>query len=82
MQNAPHAPPLMIGLKDERVLRIDLPHVDLWNAWLSGSRSHPNQVPPLRTLVDTACHAVGRDPVTLTSGSHSGCGYVPLRQPL
>ena len=58
-------PPLMIGSKGERMLRITLPHVDIWNAWLSGSRSHPDQVAPLRELVDAACQAIGRDPATL-----------------
>jgi alkanesulfonate monooxygenase SsuD/methylene tetrahydromethanopterin reductase-like flavin-dependent oxidoreductase (luciferase family) len=61
----PQGPPLMIGSKGERMLRMTLPHVELWNAWLSGSRSHPDQVPPLRDLVDAACRDVGRDPATL-----------------
>jgi alkanesulfonate monooxygenase SsuD/methylene tetrahydromethanopterin reductase-like flavin-dependent oxidoreductase (luciferase family) len=61
----PSGPPLMIGSKGERMLRITLPHVDIWNAWFSGSRSHPDQVPPLRELVDAACRDVGRDPATL-----------------
>jgi alkanesulfonate monooxygenase SsuD/methylene tetrahydromethanopterin reductase-like flavin-dependent oxidoreductase (luciferase family) len=55
----------MIGSKGPRMLRITVPHVEIWNAWLSGSRSHPDQVPPLRELVDAACADVGRDPATL-----------------
>ncbi|RIK37887.1 MAG: hypothetical protein DCC58_17390 [Chloroflexi bacterium] len=61
----PNGPPLMIGSKGPRMLRITLPHVEIWNAWLSGSRSHPEEVPPLRDLVDAACADVGRDPATL-----------------
>jgi alkanesulfonate monooxygenase SsuD/methylene tetrahydromethanopterin reductase-like flavin-dependent oxidoreductase (luciferase family) len=61
----PNGPPLMIGSRGQRMLRITVPHVDIWNAWLSGSRSNADQVPPMRELVDTACVEVGRDPATL-----------------
>ncbi|HUG13590.1 MAG TPA: LLM class flavin-dependent oxidoreductase [Thermomicrobiales bacterium] len=61
----PAGPPLMIGSKGPRMLRITLPHVDLWNAWLSGGRSHPDQIPALRELVDAACREVRRDPATV-----------------
>lgn len=61
----PSGPPLMIGSRGERMLRMTLPHVDIWNAWLSGSRSNADQVPPMRELVDAACADVGRDPATL-----------------
>ena len=55
----------MIGSRGERMLRMTLPYVDIWNAWLSGSRSNADQVPPMRTQVDAACADVGRDPATL-----------------
>jgi probable F420-dependent oxidoreductase len=58
----PGGPPLMIGSKGERMLRIALPHVDSWNAWFTDTGNAPTGVPPLRTLVDDACRAVGRDP--------------------
>lgn len=61
----PGGPPLMIGSRGPRMLRITLPYVDIWNAWLSGGRSHPDQAPPMRDLVDAACREVGRDPATL-----------------
>jgi alkanesulfonate monooxygenase SsuD/methylene tetrahydromethanopterin reductase-like flavin-dependent oxidoreductase (luciferase family) len=61
----PNGPPLMIGSRGPRMLRATLPHVDIWNAWLSGTRSHPDQVPPMRELVDAACREVGRDPATV-----------------
>ena len=58
----PQGPPLMIGTKGPRMLRITVPHVDAWNAdWTSG----PAAIPPLRELVDAACRDVGRDPATL-----------------
>jgi alkanesulfonate monooxygenase SsuD/methylene tetrahydromethanopterin reductase-like flavin-dependent oxidoreductase (luciferase family) len=61
----PSGPPLMIGSKGPRMLRATLPHVELWNAWLSGGRSNADQIPPLRELVDAACRDVGRDPATV-----------------
>ncbi|MGH9175333.1 MAG: LLM class flavin-dependent oxidoreductase [Vicinamibacterales bacterium] len=61
----PNGPPLMIGSKGARMLRMTLPHVDSWNVWLSGSRSNADQIPPLRETVDAACHDVGRDPATV-----------------
>jgi alkanesulfonate monooxygenase SsuD/methylene tetrahydromethanopterin reductase-like flavin-dependent oxidoreductase (luciferase family) len=61
----PNGPPLMIGSRGPRMLRATLPYVDIWNAWLSGTRSNPDRMPALRELVDGACLGVGRDPTTL-----------------
>ena len=61
----PTGPPIMIGSTGQRMLRISLPHVEIWNAWLCSKRSSPAEVPALRQLVDAACHDVGRDPATL-----------------
>ncbi|HEX7472721.1 MAG TPA: LLM class flavin-dependent oxidoreductase [Candidatus Limnocylindrales bacterium] len=55
-------PPLMIGSKGARMLEITLPHVDAWNVWFADIGNRPEGVPPLRTQVDEACRAVGRDP--------------------
>ncbi|MDP9472997.1 MAG: LLM class flavin-dependent oxidoreductase [Chloroflexota bacterium] len=58
----PEGPPLMIGTKGPRMLRITTPHVDAWNSdWTSS----PAAVPPLRDAVDAACREVGRNLVTL-----------------
>ena len=58
----PQGPPLMIGTKGPRMLRIAAPHVDAWNSdWTSS----PAAIPPLREAVDAACREVGRDPATL-----------------
>jgi alkanesulfonate monooxygenase SsuD/methylene tetrahydromethanopterin reductase-like flavin-dependent oxidoreductase (luciferase family) len=54
-------PPLMIGSKGPRMLRIALPHVQAWNVWFSDTGNHPGGVPPLREVVDAACREVGRD---------------------
>jgi len=58
----PEGPPLMIGSTGKRMLRISLPHVQIWNAWLCGGESAATQVPALREIVDTACAGVDRDP--------------------
>ncbi len=58
----PQGPPLLIGTKGPRMLRITTPHVDAWNSdWTSG----PAAIPPMRDLVDAACREVDRDPATL-----------------
>jgi alkanesulfonate monooxygenase SsuD/methylene tetrahydromethanopterin reductase-like flavin-dependent oxidoreductase (luciferase family) len=58
----PGGPPLMIGSKGPRMLRIALPHVDSWNVWFADTGNSPDGVAPLRDLVDAACREVGRDP--------------------
>jgi alkanesulfonate monooxygenase SsuD/methylene tetrahydromethanopterin reductase-like flavin-dependent oxidoreductase (luciferase family) len=55
-------PPLMIGSVGARMLSITMPHVDAWNVWFADTGNRPDGVPALRTLVDDACRAVGRDP--------------------
>lgn len=61
----PGGPPLMIGSRGERMLRITLPHVDAWNVWFSDSQNSPAGVAPLRDLVDRVCREVGRDPAAV-----------------
>ena len=58
----PGGPPLMIGSRGPRMLRIALPHVDSWNVWFADTGNSPDGVAPLRELVDAACRDVGRDP--------------------
>ena len=58
----PQGPPLMVGTKGPRMLRITTPHVEMWNAdWTSS----PAAIPPMREAVDAVCREVGRDPATL-----------------
>ena len=61
----PKGPPLMIGSSGPRMLGITLPWVDSWNTWLCDERNSPDEIPPLRELVDARCRDVGRDPATL-----------------
>lgn len=58
-------PPLMIGAKGARMLRLTARYADLWNGWVAFDTSRPSAVPPLREAVDAACREVGRDPATL-----------------
>jgi alkanesulfonate monooxygenase SsuD/methylene tetrahydromethanopterin reductase-like flavin-dependent oxidoreductase (luciferase family) len=61
----PGGPPLMVGSIGPRMLRITMPHVDLWNVWFADTGNAPAGVAPLRELVDTTCREVGRDPATV-----------------
>jgi alkanesulfonate monooxygenase SsuD/methylene tetrahydromethanopterin reductase-like flavin-dependent oxidoreductase (luciferase family) len=61
----PGGPPLLIGSKGERMLRIALPHVDAWNVWFADTGNSPAGVAPLRELVDGICREVGRDPASV-----------------
>ena len=54
--------PLLIGSNGPRMLRIAVPHVDLWNSWYTGFDNDPAGLPPLLNTVDEACRQVGRDP--------------------
>lgn len=56
-------PPLLVGAKGPRMLRLAATYADLWNA--EGPLRHPDDFIPLRAAADAACAAVGRDPATL-----------------
>jgi alkanesulfonate monooxygenase SsuD/methylene tetrahydromethanopterin reductase-like flavin-dependent oxidoreductase (luciferase family) len=56
-------PPILIGAKGPRMLRLAATYADLWNA--EGPLHRPEQIIPLRAAGDAACTAVGRDPSTL-----------------
>ncbi|HEY3108382.1 MAG TPA: LLM class flavin-dependent oxidoreductase [Chloroflexota bacterium] len=58
----PKGPPLMIGTRGERMLRLTAEHADLWNGcWFRD----PSEVASQLSLVDAACAAVGREPSSL-----------------
>jgi alkanesulfonate monooxygenase SsuD/methylene tetrahydromethanopterin reductase-like flavin-dependent oxidoreductase (luciferase family) len=61
----PDGPPLMVGSRGERMLRITLPYVDAWNVWFTDTGNAPGGVPALRDLVDAACRDVDRDPAAV-----------------
>jgi len=58
----PTGPPLMIGTRGERMLKLTAEHADLWNGcWFRD----PSEVARQLALVDAACAAVGRPPAAL-----------------
>src|SRR5439155_15378770 len=59
----PGGPPIMVGAKGPRMLRLAATYADLWNA--EGPLRRPEGVAPLRRAGDDACAAVARDPATL-----------------
>ncbi|MGN6566203.1 MAG: LLM class flavin-dependent oxidoreductase [Thermomicrobiales bacterium] len=61
----PGGPPIMIGTKGARMLRLTAQYADLWNGWIAYGKNAPAEVPPLRDAVDAACREIGRDPATL-----------------
>jgi alkanesulfonate monooxygenase SsuD/methylene tetrahydromethanopterin reductase-like flavin-dependent oxidoreductase (luciferase family) len=61
----PQGPPIMIGSRGPRMLRLTLPHVPIWNGWLCDRSSYPDAYLPMGEEVDAACRDVGRDPATV-----------------
>jgi probable F420-dependent oxidoreductase len=58
-------PPIMVGTRGARMLRLAAAHADSWNAWFSWYGNRPEELTALREKVDAACAEVGRDPVSL-----------------
>jgi len=73
----PNGPPILIGAKGPRMLRLAATYADLWNA--DGPMRGPEEIIPLRAAGDAACAAVGRDPTTL-GRSASVVVNLPLMQ--
>jgi alkanesulfonate monooxygenase SsuD/methylene tetrahydromethanopterin reductase-like flavin-dependent oxidoreductase (luciferase family) len=61
----PAGPPIIVGTRGERMLRLTARLADGWNAWLAFGDGRAAAFPPLRAAVDAACRAEGRDPATL-----------------
>ena len=58
----PEGPPILIGTKGDRMMRVAAKYADIWNAeWLA----RPEEADPLLERIDAACAEVGRDPATL-----------------
>lgn len=66
---------ILIGSNGPRMLRIALPHADMWNSWFDGFGNHPDGLDRLRSIVDDACVDVGRDP---TAVERTAAVYVQL----
>src|SRR5262249_1267521 len=73
----PGGPPILIGAKGPRMLRLAATYADLWNA--EGPLRRPEQLIPLRAAGDVACAEVGRDSATL-GRSASVVVTLPLAQ--
>ena len=68
----PNNIPLVVGTNGERLLKLTAKYADGWNTtWLVD----PDELDPLKELVDAACDAVGRDPLTL---DRSACIYLDM----
>lgn len=64
----PQGPPILIGTRGERMLRLVARYADAWNTdWVL-----PGDLPPQQAEVDRACAAEGRNPATLerTAATH------------
>ena len=58
----PGGPPVMLGSTGPRMMRIALPHVDLWNAWWSDYANSPAEFAVLRARVEAAARDARRAP--------------------
>lgn len=61
----PSGPPILIGSIGPRMLRLTLPHVDLWNVWWSDFGNHAEGFAARSAEVDAICEEVGRDPTEI-----------------
>jgi probable F420-dependent oxidoreductase len=61
----PGGPPIMVGTRGARMLRLAAAHADSWNAWFSWYGNRPEGLAALMGKVDEACAEVGRAPATL-----------------
>lgn len=53
---------LMLGSNGPRMLRIAVPHVDMWNSWHVWFGNRAGGLAPLIDRLDAACAEAGRDP--------------------
>lgn len=76
--------PLMIGSNGPRMLRLTVPHVDMWNTWFTWMDNSVEGLEQLMAEVDAACEETGRNPsdVERTAAVYvqlgSGSGRVTL----
>jgi alkanesulfonate monooxygenase SsuD/methylene tetrahydromethanopterin reductase-like flavin-dependent oxidoreductase (luciferase family) len=69
----PDGSPLLVGSIGPRMLRLTLPHVDLWNVWWSDFGNHPAGFAVRSAEVDAICEDVGRDPARSVARAPSSC---------
>ncbi len=61
----PEGPRIILGTLGAKMLQLAVEYADEWNGWLPTRGNQPENVEPMRELVDAACAAGGRDPATL-----------------
>lgn len=61
----PEGPPIMIGSKGHKMLRLVGRYADMWNGFWDDLGNTPQGFTAVRPLIDEACEEVGRDPATL-----------------
>jgi alkanesulfonate monooxygenase SsuD/methylene tetrahydromethanopterin reductase-like flavin-dependent oxidoreductase (luciferase family) len=81
--------PIMVGSTGERMLRLTLPHVDLWNIWYADFGNAVEGLAPHLERLDTILREVDRDPsavertaavlVTAPGGSTRSAGAAEKR---
>ncbi len=59
-------PPIMIGAKGPRMMRLAARHADIWDSDRAPDCADPTALRPAVAAIDAACRDVGRDPATLT----------------
>jgi alkanesulfonate monooxygenase SsuD/methylene tetrahydromethanopterin reductase-like flavin-dependent oxidoreductase (luciferase family) len=72
---AQHRTRLMIGSNGPRMLRIALPHVDVWNTWYLHYGNSAEGLAALNERVSTAARDAGREPEDIV---RSACAFVVL----
>ena len=61
----PEGPPILIGTKGHKMLRLTARYADMWNAYWDDTGNTPEGAERFVAMVDEACQDVGRDPATL-----------------
>ncbi len=55
--------PIMVGSTGDRMLRLTVPHIDLWNIWYADFGNSVAGLVPHLDRLDSICAEVGRDPL-------------------
>ena len=61
----PNGPPLMMGSKGPKMMKLMGRYCDMWNGFWDDIGNSPEGYAQVKPLIDAACTDVGRDPATL-----------------
>jgi alkanesulfonate monooxygenase SsuD/methylene tetrahydromethanopterin reductase-like flavin-dependent oxidoreductase (luciferase family) len=67
------SPPIMIGAKGPRMMRLAARHADIWDADRAPDCADPASLRPTVEAFETACREVGRDPATVVRSTWTRC---------